>query len=318
MIPSGMDALRYLSAEAQKADPGSGSHWNKYHSSFVFKEDHFEGLVGFGQNRRRRTFPFRLLEQLFQKRFREMSRVGFDSLDKLAADITKKQNRTYDLDVLRQALTLYFIKDQEPEVFSLESVGCVIGDGFASMTSLLIASKSAGHVVLVNLTKTLLVDLWYLKIWLGDERFNESVDLVTNAEELAESLEKPVAGITGSGRVIAIQAKDHELLSQCPLTFALNIVSMQVMDPHIISAYFDDLRASTSLDRILFYCCNREEKYLPDGTVTRFSDYPWSSEDTLLTDELCPWHQQYYTSKPPFFRPYDGPIRHRLAWLARS
>ncbi len=317
-MPSGMEALKYLSEAAQQADPGSSSHWDKYHSSFGFKEGRFEGLVGFGQSRSRRSLPFRLLEQLFQKKFRKMSGVGFESLDKLAADITKKQNLTYSLDVLRQALTLSFIREHVPDVFSQDSIGCVIGDGFASMTSLLIASRSAGHVVLVNLTKTLLVDLWYLKIWLGDERFNESVDLVTNAEELAESLKKPVTGFTGLGRVIAIQAKDHELLSQCPLTFALNIVSMQEMDPHIISAYFDDLRASNSSEPVLFYCCNREEKYLPDGTVTRFSDYPWSSEDMILIDELCPWHQQYYTSKPPFFRPYDGPIRHRLAWLEKS
>jgi hypothetical protein len=30
-------------------------------------------------------------------------------------------------------------------------------------------------------------------------------------------------------------------------------------------------------------------------------------------DELCPWHLKYYSTKPPFYHDYDGPIRHRLA-----
>lgn len=64
-----------------------------------------------------------------------------------------------------------------------------------------------------------------------------------------------------------------------------------------------------------FYCCNREEKILPDGTIVRFKDYPWSPQDDVLDDAACPWHQQYYSARPPFIHPYDGPIRHRLAVL---
>ena len=63
-------------------------------------------------------------------------------------------------------------------------MACVIGDGFASMTSLLLAIQSAGCVVLVNLTKTLLVDLWYLKLWLGEVDFDTIVKLVSDGTQL--------------------------------------------------------------------------------------------------------------------------------------
>jgi hypothetical protein len=190
---------------------------------------------------------------------------------------------------------------------------CVIGDGFALMTALLLGSDSANRVVLINLTKTLLVDLWYLKLWMGEEAFESSVDLVTDEEGLLRALAKPM---TMGRRVVAIQASDHRLLRQCPVDIALNIASMQEMNPPVIAAYFDDMRAITSQRNLVFYCCNREEKMLPDGTVIRFAAYPWHEADQILVDGLCPWHQFYYVLRPPFFyRPFDGPVRHRLVIL---
>jgi len=146
---------------------------------------------------------------------------------------------------------------------------------------------------------------------MGDQFFDTSVDLVTNPEELSIALGKPVDA--KFGRVIAIQAMDHQLLGARPANFVVNIASMQEMDPPVIAAYFDDLRSIAGHQELMFYRCYREEKFLPDGTITRFSDYPWNSGDDILVDELCPWHQQYYSFKPPFFRPHDGPIRHQLA-----
>ena len=91
---------------------------------------------------------------------------------------------------------------------------------------------------------------------------------------------------------------------------------MQEMDPQIIEEYFNDLRSVVANNEMYFYCANREEKLLPDGTVTRFSEYPWLIEDEVKIDELCPWHQFYYALMPPFYRPYDVAIRHRLVKLA--
>jgi len=198
----------------------------------------------------------------------------------------------------------------------LNTTCCVLGDGFASMSSLLLASKSAGRIVLVNLTKTLLVDLWYLKLWMGSEKFENCVDLVVDEAGLYQSLEKPLVWPDGSAQVIAVQASDHQLLQKCPIDVFINIASMQEMDPPVVKAYFDDMRAVAVNRHLLFYCCNRQEKLLPDGTVSRFADYPWRRDDQVLVDGPCPWHQYYYLMWPPFFKPYDGLHIHRLVTLS--
>lgn len=306
---SGQAAIDYLSTEATKSDPAESSHWRKFHSEFRFTGKGFAGLQGFGGNGKSHTGLRKVLHKMFQGRFRKMGRdfPEFEAIDNLAEKITAKQGRGYDLDVLRQALTLAFLRYKVPHKLSKTASACVIGDGFASMTSLLLASGYAGNVYLVNLTKTLLVDLWYLKLWMGYEAFETSVNLVTDVDALE------AARIRGG--VVAVQASDHELLQRCPVDIAINIASMQEMDPPAINAYFDDLRAVSDRQHIVFYCCNREEKTLPDGTITRFSDYPWSDSDQIILDELCPWHQRYYSIKPPFYHLYDGPIRHRLLEL---
>ena len=52
--------------------------------------------------------------------------------------------------------------------------------------------------------------------------------------------------------------------------------------------------------------------------MTGIGDYPWREDDEVLVDELCPWHQVLCGKRPPFYRPYDGPVRHRLAVLAQE
>lgn len=316
MIYSGSSAIDYLATQLDKNDSEESSHWRMYHSKFKFHGNGFKGLQGFGGNPK----PYRGLRFLLHKGFQHRIRLlgykfpGFKNIDTLAAKITAKQNRAYDSDVLRQSLTLAFLKTKlPPETLSdLNATACVIGDGFSSMTSLLLASRSVGRVVLVNLTKTLIVDLWYLRLWMGNEAFESSVDLVTEQDSLERALTKPINSNNGCGRVLSIQANNHELIRSCPIDLGINIVSMQEMNTPVIKSYFEDLRSVSHKNGLAFYCCNREEKILPDGTATRFSEYPWHSDDNIVVDELCPWTQQYYTFVPPFYRPYDGLIRHRL------
>ncbi len=74
------------------------------------------------------------------------------------------------------------------------------------------------------------------------------------------------------GQVIAIQAMNHELLRDFPINFVVDIASMQEMNPDVITACLEDLRAIKSDHPLFFYCYNREEKSLPDGKVTKFSE----------------------------------------------
>lgn len=311
MMYSGTDAIRFLAENLDADDPLSSSHWREYHAGFRFSGEGFEGLTGFGGIGTPHRGIRLLVHRLLQRKYRRMARVWseFPWIDRVARAVTGKQNRTYDLDVLRQVLALTLLRQQLSGSRATPETVCVIGDGFATMTTLLLATGTCRRVITVNLSKTLLVDLWYLRLWLGDEAFQTSVDLVTDEADLRRAL---ADNGKGPHRVIAIRASDHRLLRHCPIDLAINIASMQEMDPGVTAGYFEDLRAAAATRPVTFYCCNREEKTLPDGTVARFSSYPWSADDEVMLDELCPWHQEYYATRPPYYRPYDGPIRHRL------
>jgi putative sugar O-methyltransferase len=315
----GQDAINYLAVESQKEDPGASSHWQKYHSKFEFNGVKFLGLQGFG-GAAKPLIGLRLWLTLFlQKKFRGIGKnfSEFEVIDKIASKITKKQGREYDLDVLRQVLTISFLKQIPEAKNKLNSLGtsCVIGDGFATLATLLLESHSAKRIFLVNLTKTLLVDLWYLRLWMGSEKFQQSVNLVLDEDGLELALSKDLQRLDRV-QIIAIQAADHELIQKCPIDIVFKIASMQEMDPPIIAEYFQDMRHLARDRELIFYCCNRKDKQLPDGTITRFNEYPWLSNDQVLINEICPWHQQYYSISPPFYRSYDGLHLHKLAILS--
>jgi hypothetical protein len=316
MIYTGLSAIDYLASKVHKIDAGCSSHWAKYHRDFYFTGDGFKGLEGFGGCQPIPVGLRSLAHQLLQFRFRRMGKSfpSFNYVDREAKNITTSQNRHYDLDVLRQTLTLSFLKTTIPETITSSSMACVIGDGFSSMSSLLLQTKSAGCVVLVNLTKSLLVYLWYLKLWLGTEDFDARVKLVSDSTSL-EKIKNEWYSQPEKGLVIAFEAQDEYLLKACPIDYAINIVSMQEMDHPVTAKYFEDLIFIGRSRKLLFYCCNREEKTLPDDTVTRLEDYPWRAEDQILIDEICPWHRFYYSKRPPFYHPYN-PIRHRLVVIS--
>ena len=198
---TGEAAIDHLATEVSKEDSGESSHWRKYHSSFHFTGSGFEGLQGFGGGEKSCRGLRSLVHRLFQRKYRRMGIQfpQFPFIDTLAYEITSRQGRAYDFDTLRQSLTLAFLKNHVPNALSPQATACVIGDGFASMTALLLASGSASRIVLINLTKTLLVDIWYLKLWMGAEAFESSVDLVTDEDSLAHALAKPATNETGGG-----------------------------------------------------------------------------------------------------------------------
>ena len=316
MIYRGKAAIDYLGLQIDSPDPGESSHWIKFNSKFSFAGGVFSGLQGFGCNGPSWQNPLHLL---FQRPFRKMasSFSSFKKIDEIAFRVTKSQGRAYDLDVLRQAITVAYLQEKIPEALGPSSMGCVIGDGFASATSILLKSGSAKCVVLINLTKTLMVDLWFFQQWMGDVDFESNVRLVTNDESLKKVLVE-LALEPSKLAVIAIQAKHHDLVKYCPVDFAINIASMGEMNPSTISEYFEDLRSIAERKNIFFYCANRIRKELPDGTVTSFEEYPWNNDDLIRDDELCPWTQFYYSFAPPFYRLYDGPFQHKLVRLSKG
>ncbi len=201
MMYSGQAAINFLATEISKEDSGESSHWQKYHSEFRFLGNGFEGLGGFGGNEK----PYRglrlVLNRLLQRSFRRMGVAfqKFNAIDSISKKVATCEARASDLDVLRQALTLSYLHERVPNLLTPKTTSCVIGDGFATMTTLLLASSSAGQVILINLTKTLLVDLWYLKLWMGTDVFESSVDLVTDEASLSKALAKSITNEVGGG-----------------------------------------------------------------------------------------------------------------------
>lgn len=231
---------------------------------------------------------------------------GFGRIDQIAQTIARRQGRIYDLDILRRKLTVAYLDMRVPTALTAGKFLLVIGDGFATLSSIALAAFPGLRVVAVNLVKSLLADLCFAAQAVPDARAVP----VTGSGSMAQALNDSRA------RLIALRADDWKLVSQVPAALAINVASMQEMDPPVIAQYFNALRAGP--EATVFYCCNREEKTLPDSTTVRFRDYPWRREDKVLDDGLCPWHQQYYSARPPFIHAYDGPIRHRLVVLARN
>ncbi len=312
MIYTENKAIEFLINNLDADDTATSSHWKKYHKDFsVGKDFDISGIVGFGGNSKKFRGIYKLAHIIFQNRYRRLGKdySNFELIDSKASEMTKLQKRAYDLDVLRQTLTLSLLMNHFNEVGG--GIGrsvAVIGDGFASLSLLLLMSGFAKKVVLVNLSKTLLVDLLYFQKYNNKNRLASFV-LVTEKED---------SNKVKDFDLIAIQASNHEFLKFFPIDIFINIASMQEMNPEVISGYFDDMREVAKRQDSFFYCCNRIEKTFPDGTTVRFRDYPWSSLDQVIIDELCPWHQKYYSLKPPFYHPYDGPIQHRLIKIAKD
>ncbi|PJE00526.1 MAG: sugar O-methyltransferase [Leptospira sp.] len=311
MIFSSKDAIYYLVNHLDQDDPATSSHWRKYHKDFKVADNlDISGIIGFGGNSKQYKGLKKWIHLGFQARYRVLGKVFsyFNDIDAIALKMTQMQGRAYDLDVLRQTLSLSFLMDNLKwnPLDTKDKTVAVIGDGFASMSLLLLLSGFAKKVILVNLSKTLLVDLILLNKYF-DQDSSKTFTLITNKEDIPH---------TENADLVAIQATNHELLRSFPIDLFINIASMQEMNPDTISSYFSDFRVVANKRDSYFYCCNRIEKTFPEGTTVRFNNYPWKDSDIILLDELCPWHQQYYSIIPPFYHPYDGPIQHRFVKLS--
>ena len=77
--------------------------------------------------------------------------------------------------------------------------------------------------------------------FLLDELFANSLDLVTNVDDLHCALEKPIGYSGVNGRAIAVRAANHDLLQQADIDFAINIASMQKMNSSLASVLWKTL-----------------------------------------------------------------------------
>ena len=98
-----------------------------------------------------------------------------------------------------------------------------------------------------------------------------------------------------------------EVLLNKNIELFINIASFQEMTKIEINNYFEIIKNNKSK----LYCCNREYKKLPNGEEIIFEKYPFAGSKRIFW-ENCPWHQKFYSLKPPFIRNYDGNHKHCL------
>jgi hypothetical protein len=313
------EAILEVARYADTLDRDTSSHWRDIgvvSTEHPLKKDPFDlvyGARGFSMvgpigSVSMKVSPFhRIMHAILQFPIRRHGGAfpSFKSVDKAAASILRRQARAYDKDVLRHTMTMAMLLDNLPLRDNPDPI-VVIGDGFGTMASLIMETLPDTTVILVNLTKTLLVDLAFLYKAFPDSGYA----YVETPGDIQAAVADPAV------KVVAVRADFSSLLQSVPIALGINIFSMMEMDPPVTAKYFEYLRKSPASTRTAFYCCNRDEKRIEDGTITRFLEYPWHSEDEILLDGQSPWDTLAYRARPPFYYRLNS-VRHRLAWLSK-
>ncbi len=311
MIFHNSSAINYLYSKFNLEDSSASSHWREMHLTLKLQDGRIlSGMRGFGGFTNRYNL-IKYAGHLILRR--KLIKIGkefklFPKIFKLAKVICQSQNRVVDQDMLRQIITIAYLSEKlESSYFDYSHSNIlVIGDGWGSLTSLLLGITFS-RIILINLNKTLLIDLLQIQKAFPDLNFC----YVDDKDGLK------IAMLDKSVRLISLTADNFSLLASIPINLAINIASMQEMNYQSIHGYFDVLRKSPAKTTYL-YCCNRQSKILPDGALVEFNNYGWLDNDKNLAFEECPWHKEYYAFKPPFYRKFDGIHIHKLTRLVKN
>lgn len=289
-----------LRSEIPQSDIQKSSHWQHYTNERTLNRDGtVSGISGFG-GRARRTWLHQKVHDHLQRRVLGKNHPVFEGpAYREASNYTKTQGRALDMDCLRHACTLDLLRAHHQKMSSPRNV-TVIGDGQTNFVAAALASGLYQKIVSINLADVLLSDLELLEALPGLDK--NSVQISNSAENLRSALKQP------DTKVVLVPAQHAIELGACDIDLVVNIASFQEMNHDIVQSYFRFIRANFAWH----YNCNRLRKVLPAGEILDFMTWDWQGAELLL-DELCPWHQLWYTYLPPLLRPYDGPVQHRLA-----
>jgi len=298
-------AIQYLLDHANDDEVSLSAYWREHKQLFEVRDDgSVHGDIVLGNSNSPRSLARAAAHRILQMPLKRLARQykNLNAIERTARKIARQQGRQFNYDILRHVFTLALIEHHQPDA-TQSGDALVIGDGFGTMASLLLAHSPGNRVFVVNLTKSLALDMIYLRRGFA----NINMVLVHTPEQMRAALEDP------SIRVIAVQADQRQLLKNIPLRLAVNIESMQEMDLQMVCDYFDIIRGNPA-DKTSFYCCNRRFK------SSNFEDYPWHDEDQIFEDGVCAWSQQYYSARPPFLhrRPYGQKVvYHRFTELKK-
>jgi len=298
------------------------SHWRRYGGLFdidMDAEGNLRSVVGAGIGSMRWSRDWkgvaqRVLDQvcILLHLFRLPDKKVLFRLLGEGKRLCRRMGLHLTLDAFRQICTLAVLEKYIRQEIKGDSLHVLmIGDGYGFLSALFKRRFPPATVVLVDIGKTLLLQSYYCQ-----RAYPRSV------HTLAEQ-----ADATDQADFIYCPAERLEVLEKFTFDIAVNIASMQEMDPRVVNGYFAFLRKNFR-KKNLFYCCNREKKTMPGGEVSEFVKYPWRPEDQYLIDGPCPWHQYFmavgrsgnevslFGIPIPFVHLYDGSHLHRLAVMA--
>ena len=200
-----------------------------------------------------------------------------------------KVNRYIDSDTIRHIFTFEMLK----KYVNPKSI-CIIGDG--KINGILGARLTfpLAKIYSVNLSETLINDNLILDK--TDIDLKESVTLVENVNNYCKD-----------SIMTLIPSSKKKFLTNKKIELFINIATFQEIPNNEINEYFEIIKNNKSK----LYCCNREYKKLPGGEELYFEKYPFSNSKKIFWED-CPWHQKFYSLRPPFIHKYNGNIKHCL------
>ena len=208
---------------------------------------------------------------------------------KKGLNIAKKQNRLLDYDFLRMVFTYHFITEIKKIKFTKI---CIIGDGKSTLTSIFKEMHPEIEIYYVNLVEIMIQDY---KILSKSKQINDKDHIIVQNEN----------DLNLKKKLYFIPSSNAHFLKNKNIDLFLNTVSFQEMLPDILENYFEIISSNKSI----LYHCNRIEKKLDDGSITKVKDYPIKN-GKIIFNEKCPWHSFDYVSL--FKKSYFKDINHYL------
>jgi len=269
----------------KRTNLNKSSHWKKYLPSSADYSNQFEHL-GFGAYSKKnvKNYIHKLLEKIIfgNDVFKTKTYYAYKS-------VFDKTRRHIDVDTIRHIFTFEKLKDQvNPKTI------CVIGDGKINGVLGAHLTFPSAKIFSVNLSEVLIND--YIILNKINIDLNKSVTLVDD-----------INFSTNNKMLTLVPSNFKKFLLNKNIELFINIASFQEMTEIEIKNYFEIIKNNKSK----LYCCNREYKKLPDGEELYFEKYPFLNSKKIFWED-CPWHQKFYSLRPPFIHDYDGNVKHCL------
>lgn len=214
-------------------------------------------------------------------------------------DICSSSDRNLNLDSLRHVFTHKFL---EP-IYLKSNKLCVIGDGRLNFSSIILKKYSnIKKLYHINLPEVLFFELKLL------EKLNllkiDDVKYITSKEQLYEAENNPEI------KYLLLSPRSSDLLVDNDIDLFVNIASFQEIRKNIINKYIKIIKSNNAF----FYHCNRKFKKLIGGEMFRIDAFDEYVNEKVFSG-ICPWHNIYYSLKPPFLLKYDGVHIHELFYF---